>query len=65
MRVFMEESRRYIIANTDINGSANVREVAAALGHMPNGWRVTGVSPRQDGTTVVTTVSNERSEVEL
>lgn len=65
MRIFMEESRRYIVTNTEINGSANVREIHAALAHMPNGWRVTGISPRQDGTTVVTTVSNERVEVDL
>ena len=53
MKVYRQESHRYVIERTKGNAAILGRELVEALQVMPNGWGVTSIENRPDGTTIV------------
>jgi hypothetical protein len=64
IEVSMQESRRYVIKHGRRGGQTGClgRELIEALNRMPNGWVVTSLENRDDGTTILN-MQAERAEV--
>lgn len=53
MRVYKQESARYVIERHKGQAALSVSELCQAMQYMPNGWGVQSIENRPDGTTIV------------
>lgn len=65
MRLFVQESGRYVVERTKGTEALTVNELVAVAGRLPNGYRIMGLTNRDDGTTVLMLQANERKELKL